>query len=422
MMAFSFIHAADLHLGSPLVGITARDPALAPRLAAASRDAFAALVGQAIALRVDFLIVAGDVYDGEWRDTSIGLFFNRQVSRLIREGIRVYTVRGNHDAASVVTKSVRLPEGVYEFSSRSTDTVLLDDLKVALSGRSFPDRAVPENYAASYPPARSGWFNIGVLHTSCDGRPGHDSYAPCSLDDLVSKGYQYWALGHVHAYELLHSDPHIIYPGNLQGRGVHECGAKGAVLVKVDGDEVSVERIIVDRARWFDLAIDLHGMSHVSEIYDRLGILIQPLVMDAEADGESRLLLVRIRLQGSTNLHATLHASKEDLRDELQSTLQHYGQEIWLEQLRIETTEPVQIEAQAGLSTDAFDLRSTLDTIVSTGVLETEAKQLAADIVRKLPAGASEETIFGEFNVESLIADARGLLLERSGAGEGGIS
>ena len=391
-------------------------------MAAASRDAFAALVNQAIARQVAFVIVAGDVYDGEWRDTSIGLFFNRQVSRLIREGIRVYTVRGNHDAASVVTKSVRLPEGVYEFSSRSTDTVLLDDLKVALSGRSFPDRAVPENYGASYPPARSGWFNIGVLHTSCDGRPGHDSYAPCSLDDLVSKGYQYWALGHVHAYELLHSDPHVIYPGNLQGRGVHECGAKGAVLVKVDGDEVSVERIIVDRARWFDLAIDLHGMSHFSEIYDRLGALIQPLVMDAEADGESRLLLVRIRLQGSTNLHATLHASKEYLRDELQSTLQHYGQEIWLEQLRIETAEPVQIEAQAGLSTDTFDLRSTLDTIVSTGVLETEAKQLAADIVRKLPAGASEETIFGEFNIENLIADARGLLLERSGAGEGGIS
>ena len=86
MTAFSFIHAADLHLGSPLVGISARDPELAPRLAAASRDVFVALVGQAIALRVDFMIIAGDVYDGEWRDTSIGLFFNRQVSRLIREG------------------------------------------------------------------------------------------------------------------------------------------------------------------------------------------------------------------------------------------------------------------------------------------------------------------------------------------------
>ena len=98
-----------------------------PRLAAASRDAFAALVDQAIAHQVAFVIVAGDIYDGEWRDTSIGLFFNRQVSRLIREGIRVWTIRGNPDAASVVTKSVRLPQGVFEFSSRSAETVLLDD-------------------------------------------------------------------------------------------------------------------------------------------------------------------------------------------------------------------------------------------------------------------------------------------------------
>jgi exonuclease SbcD len=419
-MAFSFIHAADLHLGSPLVGIAARDPELAARLAAASRDAFAALVDQAIARRVAFLIVAGDVYDGEWKDTSIGLFFNRQVARLIRAGIRVYTLRGNHDAASVVTQSVRLPEGVHEFPSRSASTVAFDDFKVVLHGRSFPDRAVLENYASSYPPARSGWFNIGVLHTSCNGRPGHDSYAPCSLDDLVSKGYQYWALGHIHAYELLHSDPHVVFPGNLQGRGIHECGAKGAVLVQVNGDEVTVDRLILDRARWFDLAIDMKGMTNATEIHDRLGILLQPYAMEAEAD--SRLLLVRIRLQGSTDLHTALHSGKEDLRDEIQATLQHFGQDIWLEQLKIETTVPVQIQAQAGLSLDAFDLRSTLDSMAATDALKTEATQLVADIVRKLPAGAAEEAIFGKLNIEELIAEARELLLNRSGASDGGIS
>jgi hypothetical protein len=163
-------------------------------------------------------------------------------------------------------------------------------------------------------------------------------------------------------------------------------------------------------------------MTHFTEIYDRLGVLFQPLAMDAEADRESRVMLVRIRLQGSTDLHTTLQSSKDDLRDDLQSTLQHFGQEIWLEQLRIETTEPVQIRPHAAISGDAFDLRSTLDSIVSAGDLETEAKQLAADIVRKLPAGASEVTIFGEFNLESLIADARELLLDRSGAGEVGKS
>jgi DNA repair protein SbcD/Mre11 len=422
LMAFSFIHAADLHLGSPLLGIAARDSKLASRLAAASRDAFTALIDQAIANRVAFLIVAGDIYDGEWKDTSIGLFFNRQISRLVRAGIRVYTVRGNHDAASVITQSVRLPEGVYEFPSRAAATVSIDDLKVALHGRSFPDRAVPENYALSYPPARAGWFNIGVLHTSCNGRPGHAPYAPCSLDELVTKGYQYWALGHIHSYELLHSDPYIVYPGNLQGRGIHECGVKGAILVQVNGDDVIVERIIVDRARWFDLIVDVDGVTELNEIHDRLGVLLRSRVVETDAAQESRLLLVRVRLQGSTGLHAALRTDREQLRDDFQATLQHFGEEIWLEQLRLETTEPAQIRAEIAPSFDVFDLPSTLDSISASDTLQTEAELLVADIVRKFPPGASEEAILGKLRFDDLISDARELVMSRFGAGYGGRS
>jgi exonuclease SbcD len=74
---FSFLHAADLHLGSPFVGLSSRDEHLARRFAAASREAFTDLVNTAIEKRVAFVVIAGDVYDGEWRDNSIGLFFNR---------------------------------------------------------------------------------------------------------------------------------------------------------------------------------------------------------------------------------------------------------------------------------------------------------------------------------------------------------
>ena len=186
-----------------------------------------------------------------------------------------------------------------------------------------------------------------MLHTSCDGRPEHDRhdrYAPCSLDDLVSKGYQYWALGHIHEYEPLHADPHVLFSGNLQGRGVHECGAKGALLVHVNNDDVEVERLIVDRARWFDIPVDVEGVSGLSEIHDRLSRLLHPLVAEAEAepDSESRLLIVRVRLRGSTALHMALRSTKEKLRDDVEATLQHSSQEIWLEQLIIETTEPVE--------------------------------------------------------------------------------
>jgi DNA repair protein SbcD/Mre11 len=420
MATFSFIHAADLHLGSPLIGIAARDPELARRLAAASREAFTALVDQAIGRRISFLIIAGDVYDGAWKDTSIGLFFNRQVSRLIRAGIGVYTLRGNHDAASVVTQSVRLPEGVYEFPSRSAATVTIENLKVALHGRSFPDRAVPENFASSYPPARNGWFNIGMLHTSCDGRPGHDRYAPCSLADLVSKGYQYWALGHIHEYEQLRADPYVFFSGNLQGRGVHECGAKGALLVQVNGDEVVVERLFVDRARWIDLSVNLEGVTDLNDLHDMLGVLLRPHVAEAEVDSQPRLLLVRVRLQGCTTLHSTLRSAHDELCDDVQATLQHYGQDIWLEQLKMETSAPVDVQANAGVSLETFDLRSTLDTIAASVDVHAEANQLFAELVRKLPAGASEEVTFSGLKVEDLILEARELLLNRSGADNGG--
>ena len=116
-MAFSFLHCADLHLGSPFLGLALKDEALAARFAAASREAFSALVDAALAEKVAFVLIAGDVYDGEWRDTSIGLFFNREMGRLARAGIPVYLVRGNHDAASEVTKSITLPRSVHEFPS-----------------------------------------------------------------------------------------------------------------------------------------------------------------------------------------------------------------------------------------------------------------------------------------------------------------
>jgi DNA repair exonuclease SbcCD nuclease subunit len=105
-MDFSFLHAADLHLGSPFLGLSSNDEELARRVAAASREAFEELVDQAICRQVKFVVIAGDIYDGDWKDTTIGHFFNRQMARLAREGIPVYKVRGNHDAESVITSAV----------------------------------------------------------------------------------------------------------------------------------------------------------------------------------------------------------------------------------------------------------------------------------------------------------------------------
>ena len=248
MSSFSFIHAADLHLGSPFQGLAMKDAAVAEMFMEASRRAFTALVDQAIERNVDFLLVAGDVYDGDWKDNKIGLFFNREVARLDRAGIPVFLLKGNHDAESVITKTITLPPNVSEFPVNKPGTFTLDHLKVALHGQGFAERSATENLALAYPPPQPGWFNIGVLHTSLTGREPHAPYAPCSVEDLRSRGYDYWALGHVHDYEVVSDNPPIIFPGNLQGRSVREQGAKGAVLVSVEDGTVTHERMITDSA------------------------------------------------------------------------------------------------------------------------------------------------------------------------------
>ena len=266
-MGFTFLHAADLHLGSPFQGLSLRDPRMAERFGAASREAFEDLIGQALEKNVAFAIFAGDIFDGDWRDASAALFFNRQIARLTREGVRVYLLKGNHDAESVVTKSLSLPELAHEFPARKAKTFVIEDLRVALHGRSFADRAESGNFVPDYPEPKSGWLNIGVLHTSLDGRPGHASYAPCTLADLRAKNYDYWALGHVHAHEVVCDEPYVVYPGNLQGRSIRECGEKGAVLVDVeDGVIKGLRRLPVDRARFAEILVDASALETPGEL------------------------------------------------------------------------------------------------------------------------------------------------------------
>ena len=209
-----FLHAADPHLDSPLQGLEIHDGAPVEVLRGATRRAFENLVQLAIEERVDFLVIAGDVYDGDWKDYSTGLFFRGQMVRLRDAGIPVYLIAGNHDAASIISKKLTLPENVYVFSTRSAESKEVASHPVVIHGRGFPHRAVPENFARDYPPAISGKFNIGLLHTSLTGRPGHDTYAPCSELDLRDKGYGYWALGHIHQPEVISKDPWIVFAGN----------------------------------------------------------------------------------------------------------------------------------------------------------------------------------------------------------------
>jgi DNA repair exonuclease SbcCD nuclease subunit len=259
---FRFIHAADPHLDSPLRGLEAHEGAPVETLRGATRKAFENLVNLAIDEAVNFVVIAGDLYDGDWKDYSTGLFFRGQMVKLQAKGIPVYLIAGNHDAASVISKKLTLPENVHVFSTRTAETMEVPGLAAVIHGRGFPHRAVPENLAVDYPAAVPGKFNLGLLHTSLTGRPDHDTYAPCSEQDLRNKGYAYWALGHIHQPEVISEDPWIVFAGNCQGRHARETGPRGCRLVTVkDSLEVaSAEWRDLDVVRWQSVEVPLAGV------------------------------------------------------------------------------------------------------------------------------------------------------------------
>ncbi|MEF0939162.1 metallophosphoesterase family protein [Rhizobium sp. BR 362] len=411
MPSFSFIHAADLHLGSPFQGLALKDATIASIFVEASRKAFSTLVGLAIEKAVDFFLIAGDVYDGDWKDNKIGLFFNREMARLERAGIRVYLLRGNHDAASVITKTITLPANVHEFPTNKPGSVRLDALQVALHGQGFAERSANDNLALAYPAPVSGWFNIGILHTSLTGREPHAPYAPCSVDDLRSRGYDYWALGHVHDYEVVASDPLVVFPGNLQGRSIRERGAKGAVLVTVDEGRVSHERLIVDEARFAQADIVVDPEDDQAAILRRVEQAVQPLADDMAG----RMTALRVRLSGITPLQGAIAANRQQWRDEVEAACHRVHEDIWLEklELRLEPLVERTVEAKG-----ALDLGQLLSEHASDVDIVAEAERLVGEIAMRLPSGLGAAELPLDDSIEMLIEEARQLLLARGqGAG-----
>lgn len=331
-----FIHTADLHLDSPLRGLSSYADAPAERLRTATRDAFHTLVTQAIDEQVDFMVIAGDVYDGDWKDFNTGLFFIRQMGRLRNSGIPIYLLYGNHDADSEMTRGLELPDNVHVFSSRKAETFRIESRKVALHGRSFKVAATTDNLLPGYPEPVAGWLNIGVLHTALEGNAEHARYAPCSVAELKAKGYQYWALGHVHEHWVQRGDVTIAYPGNLQGRHIRELGARGALLVTAeDGEITEVERLEVDVLRWHTLDIDVSAAADLRSAVRMVGQAMEQLLESTPADLP---LAVRVVFKGCSAVHEELIVDEGQLRHEvIAQAVALDADRIWVEKVRVAT-------------------------------------------------------------------------------------
>ncbi len=410
-MALRFLHAADLHLDTPFSGMHRADPRLAATLRDATTEAFKNLVSLAIERSVDFVVIAGDIYDGPDRGVRAQLAFRDGLERLCQSGIKSFVVHGNHDPVEEGWSAVRKwPDGVTIFGVEEVASIPVErDGKILaiVHGISYPRRAVTENLALRFQRMPQSCFQIGVLHCNAGANADHASYSPCSVEHLVDKRMDYWALGHVHKRQFLREgDPWIAYPGNLQALSPKssERGAKGALLVDVaDGQVSRVEFVALDVVRFDEIEIDIAGIVDIAGTIDAL----VECALERGVTHDGRALVLRAALVGRGAVHSDLRRGHVDelVLNPVRAALLNAGRDVWLDSVEDRTRSAIDIDALRGRGDFAADLVEGVDSALATpdsvaGLIALYLDELPRGELRRLvgdavDAAPTEEEIRG---------------------------
>lgn len=410
----TFIHAADIHLDSPLHGLSRKDEAFSQLVRGATRKAFSNVVDLAIEEGAAFVVIAGDLYDGAWKDQSTGQFAIAQLARLARAGIRSVIVFGNHDAESRVSRHLTAPEGVYKLKSAKCETVLFDDLGVAIHGRSYKEAATTENIASTYSRPVAGMLNVALLHTALDGHEGHANYAPCSLGELQAAGHDYWALGHVHEHAIRSDHPHVVFAGNTQGRHVRETGAKGAVVVRVeDGVVVRAEHRATDEVRWAHARVDAIGARDPIEALSAIRDHLRPAVLDANG----RPVAARVSIEVDGPLAQRLRSDPTWFEAEVRGHAAGISDALWIERVRIIVRDaaipgglPLELQELLAQALEDPDCRRAVENAVAPLTAKLPVDVDDADVAPLLASARARDG-------DALVRAARALVEARLGEG-----
>lgn len=331
MKSITFIHAADLHLDSPMIGLKTLPHAIFKRLQESTFQALKKLVDTAIVNNVDFVIIAGDLYDEEDRSVRAQIRFRNEMNRLAQCGIPVYIVHGNHDHLSGTRFNMEMPNNVHIFAEKvEMKSFEKANIFVHLYGFSYPTRHVHDKMIDQYKIMGGADYHIGILHGNIEGNYEHGQYAPFHLNDLLKKDFNYWALGHIHKRAILNENPTIVYPGNIQGRNKKETGEKGFYLVQLNQKEVELQFIESSDIIWKKLVVDASNVSKFDEIY-----LLCKKVVEENRDNKCGVLMTL----NLTNIDIEFEGHKSIYNGELLEVLQDEEKEeenfVWLVELSV---------------------------------------------------------------------------------------
>lgn len=400
-MAFRFVHTADIHLDSPLRSLAMRNQALAELVGDASRQAFVAIVDLCLAERVDALVIAGDLYDGDQTSMKTARFLAAQMARLHQAGVRVYMIRGNHDAMSRITKQLVLPDTVTIFGGRCQSVIQPGSgVDVAFHGLSFASPKAPESLLPKYAGPQEGAANIGIMHTSLSGSPSHDVYAPCAVADLHGHGFGYWALGHIHVRQVYSGVSTLVMPGIPQGRDINEAGEKSVTLVTIRDDRsVEIEERLTSVAQFERVSVDLTGASEWSEAVVRIRAGLE----QSREVTRSRYLVARLGLVGTTALSWSLMRDRDLLIAESEHAAEQVG-DTWVEKLGLDLSASA-VGVLGDVADPTLELAQSMRANASSEAFRNEAREFVLKTIADLPPDARGFAGKDETGLEQFIDD-----------------
>ncbi|MCP3966972.1 MAG: hypothetical protein GY750_17265 [Lentisphaerae bacterium] len=405
MRPIRFVHCSDIHLGCSFKGVASNDTGLAGKLTAATFDAFASIINLAIDNNVDFVLIAGDLFDTEDRSLKSRLFLRDQLIRLDSHKIKSYIVCGNHDPLDNWSQTVKLPDSVCIFEAGEPQTEVFEnggEPLATITGVSFPTANVKKNLAKSFKAPEDNLPSIALLHTDV-GSLDIKSYAPCQLKDLEKTDFDYWAIGHVHSFNvLIFFSPAVVYPGCSQGTSPRETGAKGCCLVRLEANaEPEIKFVAVDKVRYFQENLDISGCTEIREVQERLDVLRSAVLKEAEG----REIILRLILTGRTALHRELRsAGKEDLDDLCNVCLQG----CFVDRISIDTRNDIDKDSlrnSSGFPAEVLEETEKLRSLENLQSLKSELSTISRS--------CRELDTFSDDELEHILLKAEDLLLDR---------
>ncbi|TCP29287.1 DNA repair exonuclease SbcCD nuclease subunit [Scopulibacillus darangshiensis] len=334
-MAIRFIHTADWHLDRPFKGVSHLPEVIRGRVRESTFTALNNLVNRAIVEKVDFIVIAGDIFDQSHRSLKAQQRFNKAMSQLNEHGIVVFLSHGNHDHLGDQWNQLKAGDNVCIFGPKIEMMPYQkpNGERVHLYGFSYPQRHVMEDQTQFYKKIEGADFHIALLHGSVQGDTEHDTYAPFSVQSLAAKDFDYWALGHIHKRQRLSENPDVWYSGNIQGLTIKETGEKGVLLVELDDSGSSAEFIPTADILWHDETVDISACQTIDDLLDKIDEQKESLRSQAKG------IFLRIELIGNGPLHHTLQSGTlmDDILDTIRDGEDDRDSFVWVTFLKDDT-------------------------------------------------------------------------------------